>query len=85
MIDMICPECGDECEIDETELSGAESIECEDCGAEFAYTMKDGALVLGEVLKEGEDFEDDGEVEGFDEEEEDDDTVIEVEEEEDNT
>lgn len=85
MIDMVCPECGDECEIDETELSGAESIECEECGAEFAYTMKDGALVLGEVLTPGSGPRDGDDDDEDEDDEEDDNTVIDVEEEEDNT
>lgn len=47
MIDLICPICKDETEVDPAELAGVDVIECEECGAEFPFTLVDGALVLG--------------------------------------
>ncbi len=59
MIDLVCPECGDEMEIDPADLEGAESIGCEACDAEIAFTMVGGIPVLGEVLEPGVDICDD--------------------------
>jgi predicted nucleic acid-binding Zn ribbon protein len=47
MSDLLCPICGDETEVDQGELEGAEVIECEECGAEFPFTIVDGKIFLG--------------------------------------
>ncbi len=50
MIDMVCPYCEDECEIDPAELEDAECVECDGCGTEFAFTYVGGVFALGEEL-----------------------------------
>jgi len=47
MIDLTCTVCGDETEVDQSDLDGAEVIECEECGAEFPFTIIDGKIFLG--------------------------------------
>lgn len=47
MIDLTCTICGDETEVDQDDLKDAEVIQCEECGAEFPFTIVDGKIFLG--------------------------------------
>ncbi len=60
MMDLLCPICQEETELDPVELEGAEVIECEECGGEFPFTLVDGKILLGPEVDgwTGEEVED---------------------------
>lgn len=59
LIDLTCPECGEETEIDTAELEDCATIGCPECEAEFPFELTGNTLILGTALDEEEDSDDD--------------------------
>ncbi len=58
MIDMVCPECGEDNEIDPADLLDSDCVTCEECETDFEFTYEGGKFVLGEALEEEPEDED---------------------------